>query len=107
MRRDVKKRRLEAPERDFRARLIAVLRGCANGRAEDDFGQNNYAVTMSWTEVLEAADRAWPLVPFGPVLTPFVSLTRLHFALYSCTVAAFTSAAASMCPVAEKRSLVL
>jgi hypothetical protein len=46
----------------------------------------------------------------------FVSLTRLHLALYSCTVAAFATPAASMCPVAQngrfcrmtaKRSLVL
>jgi hypothetical protein len=46
----------------------------------------------------------------------FVSLTGLHLALYSCTVAAFATSAASMCPVAQngrfcrmtaKRSLVL
>src|ERR1700741_1107642 len=37
----------------------------------------------------------------------FASLTPLHFALYSCTVAAFATPAASMCPVARKRSLVL
>jgi len=32
MRRDAKEQRLEALERDFRPRLIAVLHECANGR---------------------------------------------------------------------------
>jgi hypothetical protein len=36
----------------------------------------------------------------------FVSLTRLHLALYSCTVAAFATPAASICPVAQKRSFL-
>jgi hypothetical protein len=41
--------------------------------------------------------------PLGPA---FVSLTRLHFALYSCRVAAFATPAASICTVTPKRSFL-
>jgi hypothetical protein len=52
VRRDAKEQRLEALERDFRPRLIVVLRECANGRW-GLFGQNNYgelARYYVWTD---------------------------------------------------------
>jgi hypothetical protein len=145
MRRDAQEQRLEALERDFRPRLIAVLRKCARGRY-GLFGQNNHgelARYYVWTEADELKQTAEQISAlrseFGqpnPVsirfqeycsmrgqnvkgeaklaqqfLTEigearatgivFVSLTGLHFALYSCTVAAFATPAASMCPVAR------
>jgi hypothetical protein len=48
MRRDAKEQRLDDLECDFRPRLIAVLRECANGRWRL-FGQNNYG-ELVWTE---------------------------------------------------------
>jgi hypothetical protein len=55
MRRDAKEQRLEALEHDFRPRLIACLRECANGRW-GLFGQNDHGELAKYYAWAEAKD---------------------------------------------------
>ena len=60
MRRNAKEQRLETLESDFRPRLIACLRECANGRY-GLFGQNNHgelAKCYVWAEADELKQTA-------------------------------------------------
>jgi len=87
MRRDAKEQRLEALERDFRARLIAVLRECGNGRW-GLFGQNNYGELARydvWTEADDlkrtAEEINWLRSEFGqrnPLSMKFLEYCRMR-----------------------------
>jgi hypothetical protein len=60
MRRDAKEQRLESLEQDFKQRLIACLRKCANGRW-GLFGQNDYGEEgkyLVWTEARDLKQTA-------------------------------------------------